>query len=43
MTLDEYQMSDATGSAEFVAKGEVHPHELLELGHGSVGGDRPAP
>ena len=31
MTLDEYQMSDATSLAEFVAKGEVHPHELLEL------------
>jgi hypothetical protein len=26
MTLDEYQMSNVTGLAEFVAKGEVHPH-----------------
>ena len=25
MTLDEYQMSDATSLAELVAKGEVHP------------------
>ena len=31
MTLDEYQMSDATSLAELVAKGEVHPHEWLEL------------